>query len=339
VATINSIKIDLPTSSDRIVEEKLRLISLNDVVNNTIFMLKKTSTKKISLNLELDENLPLVKTDPQHIEQFIINIADNAVDALGEIGYISIVTKTVTIDRQHCHACGKYFSGEYALVSFKCIEKEVNPEIKAKIFEKLSTKQIDKNNGLGLSKLFEILSKYGGHFCCHRQEAVGTYLDIYLPLVERQVPKAQYAQRDPEQYLFTKETILMVDDEPALRDMAGRMLMMNGYQVLTAANGEEALQKYQDPQNKIKAVIMDLGMPGMGGKACLKEIHKIDPNVKVVIVSGYITSESIDELKDLGAWGMVAKPYRMADLLKSLCNTGSGLDLRHNHEPQRTDIV
>jgi CheY-like chemotaxis protein len=111
---------------------------------------------------------------------------------------------------------------------------------------------------------------------------------------------------------------LVVDDERAIREIAGKILSGNGYRVLTAASGEEALEVFQKQPDRIAGVLMDLGMPGMGGKACLREILVRAPGTKVLVASGYLQFEHSDELKRLGVWGMVAKPYHKAELLRHL---------------------
>jgi CheY-like chemotaxis protein len=112
------------------------------------------------------------------------------------------------------------------------------------------------------------------------------------------------------------ENILLVDDEQTVRDIANRMLSRQGYGVMQADCGENALSIYQEHSNYIDLVILDLGMPGMGGKACLSELRRIDPQAKVLIASGYIQYENSDELSELGAAGLVAKPYRKNDFFE-----------------------
>lgn len=120
------------------------------------------------------------------------------------------------------------------------------------------------------------------------------------------------------QMQLVNRTILIVDDEPVLREMTSRILLLKGCQVLTADSGEEALTIYQQCGDEIDAIILDMIMPGIGGMECFRKIKGLDANAKVAIVSGYIQEESLNELKALGSCEILAKPYRSSDLLKCL---------------------
>jgi two-component system cell cycle sensor histidine kinase/response regulator CckA len=145
---------------------------------------------------------------------------------------------------------------------------------------------------------------------------VGTSFVIYLPTSNSLAHPARLRHKPQEANLKGVETILLVDDEVSLRKVVSKSLIRNGYQVLQADTGEDALGIYRQNNKGIDLVIMDLGMPGMGGKACLEQIRTLNPGAKVLIASGYIQYEYSDELLDLGAAGMLSKPYRKAELLR-----------------------
>ena len=300
-------------------ETNQRPISLNKTISDFYAILKRTMPKMMDLDLRLDGELPPIKADPQQIEQILLNLATNAQDAMGETGSIVITTRAASVHKKLCSACGQYFSGEYAVLSVRDTGAGISPEIRKKIFEPFfTTKEIGKGTGLGLATVFGIVANHGGHIECTSREGDGTSFDIYLPWARDTLVRNDHDLAGALGRTGGKERIMVVDDEASVREIASKMLTRGGYQVITADSGEQALEMYRQRQEDLDAVVLDLGMPGMGGKACLVEIKKLDPKAKVVITSGYIQYELTDELKELGAWGMVAKPYAKADLLKSL---------------------
>jgi PAS domain S-box-containing protein len=301
----------------RKAEGEQRLLSLNRAAKNAGEILKRTLPKMVELDFELEQGLGMIKADPHQIEQVFLNLATNAADAIEGEGKISISTKAIHIDRQVCETCGSVFSGEYLMLSVRDTGSGMSPEIKARIFDPFfTTKDVGKGTGLGLSTVFGIVNAHNGHISCHSMEEVGSNFIIYLPVSNATGPADKISPVTGGPALGGDENILLVDDEQTVRDIANRMLSRQGYGVMQADCGENALSIYQEHSNYIDLVILDLGMPGMGGKACLSELRRIDPQAKVLIASGYIQYENSDELSELGAAGLVAKPYRKNDFLK-----------------------
>jgi PAS domain S-box-containing protein len=297
-------------------ESELRPLSINQAACDARNMLERTLPKMIQLEFDLQKDLHAVKADPHQIEQVLLNLVTNAADASGESGKITITTRNVSHDSQRCEVCRETYSGDYVMLSVKDNGTGMSPDLKARIFDPFfTTKDVGKGTGLGLSTVFGIVTTHNGHINCHSEEGSGSEFVIYLPAtekVEEKAPKSSGTQKRPS---ADNETILMVDDESVVRDIAGKILARSGYKTLAAESGEKALEIYQKRQNDIDLVLLDLGMPGMGGKACLKQLIDLNPKVKVLIASGYIQYEGDEKLKELGAIGMVAKPYRLDELL------------------------
>jgi PAS domain S-box-containing protein len=302
----------------RNVEVQKRPLSIDRVAKEAAAILERTLPKMITLELDLQDDLRPVVADPQQMEQVFINLATNAADAMERGGTISISVRN-TLANNACPECGAWLAGPHVELSVSDQGAGISPEVQKKIFEPFfTTKGVGKGTGLGLSTVYGIVSGHGGHICCRSQEGQGTEFAIYLPVAEEAAVNAGSVEQDDSKGLRGSGTILVVDDEDAVRDIAEKMLNRFGYQVLAAASGEQALETYRERRNEVDLVLMDLGMPGMGGKACLEEIRRLDPDAKVLIASGYIQYEATDEWESLGAAGMVPKPYGRADILKAI---------------------
>ena len=168
-----------------------------------------------------------------------------------------------------------------------------------------------------MSTVYGIVKSHKGHIACTSQPAQGTTFKIYLPAEDS-------AQRVDEEIHPSKkgiggdETILVVDDEEIIRDVAKSMLVSHGYTVHCASNGEEAVDIFRKQKAIIDLVILDLGMPGMGGERCIQELLDIDPKVRMLIASGYSTHAIVKDSQAYGAEGFVSKPYRLNDILGKL---------------------
>ena len=195
----------------------------------------------------------------------------------------------------------------------------ISPDDIDKIFDPFfTTKGVGQGTGLGLSMVFGIVTGHGGHIQCESRPGEGAIFNIFLPRATGCHDLRDLEADSSGQLDRGKETIMLVDDEASLLDMISGLLLHEGYKVIRAESGEEALEKYARLKDAIDLVMLDLGMPGMGGIRCLQELKAMDPRVKVLICSGYIQYEFSGELQAMGAADFLAKPYRRAELLSVL---------------------
>ena len=303
----------------RVAEGQRRPLSVGRVAQEARAILERTLPKMIDLELGIQEGLWPVTADPQQMEQVFINLAANAADAIEGSGTVTISARNMEPGADSCRYCGEELAGPQVLITVEDDGEGMGPEVQSKLFEPFfTTKGVGKGTGLGLSTVYGIVTGHGGHICCQSKVGEGSTFFIYLPASLQGDPSSEAKEMDSPEDFSGSGKILVVDDEPVVRDIAYKMLTRNGYEVLQAASGEEALTVYQERAQEIDLILLDLGMPGMGGKACLKELRQVDPDARVLIASGYIQYELTDELESLGAMGMVSKPYRKADILKAV---------------------
>ncbi|MGO9566222.1 MAG: PAS domain S-box protein [Desulfomonilaceae bacterium] len=304
----------------RKVEPKPVPMDLNNQVRNVEKLLHRTIPRMIDIRLELADDLDRVNADPGQIEQIIMNLAVNARDAMGERGSLTIRTEDVILDEEYCRMNAEARPGDHVMLSVSDTGHGMDRETLQHIFEPFyTTKELGRGTGLGLAMVYGIVKQHGGHLTCYSEVGKGTTFRVYLPAILAK--PEDVAESEAEMPAFGTETLLLVDDEDVLRVLGERILTKRGYTVLIAANGEEALALYKEKKEQISLVILDLIMPTMGGKDCLQNLLKIDPAVKVLIVSGHAADKTMRECVSLGAKGFVSKPFRMKDLLRQVRKT------------------
>jgi two-component system, cell cycle sensor histidine kinase and response regulator CckA len=301
----------------RKAEPKPVPMKLNHEIRHVEKLLHRTIPRMIDIRLDLAEDLERINADPAQIEQIMMNLAVNAIDAMGEEGSLKIRTENVTLDDEYCRFNIEAKPGDYVLLSVSDTGHGMDRETLQRIFEPFyTTKELGRGTGLGLAMVYGIVRQHGGHIDCYSEVGKGTTFKLYFPAISPvDEPSVEETGMMPA---FGTETVLLVDDEDFVRDLGERILKKNGYTLLTAANGEEALEIYQRKKDRIHLVILDLIMPNMGGKDCLKRILDINPEARVLIASGYANDTSTKECVDLGAKGFVAKPFRFKELLKQV---------------------
>jgi PAS domain S-box-containing protein len=301
-----------------ISERKMRPIDLNKEIREFEKLLKRMIPKMIEIEMNLEENLNIINADPLQLEQIIMNIAVNAKDAMGEEGKIIFTTENMTLDEDYCRNNIGYKPGDYVRLSISDTGPGMPKDIAEKIFEPFfTTKETGKGTGLGLSMVYGLVAKHDGHITCYSEPDNGTVFRIFLPAIET-AEKLELKTWEKESPPEGTETILIVDDESLVRNLGERILARFGYNILTASDGESALDIYKKNRNAISLIILDLIMPGMGGKRCLEELFKIDPAIKILITSGYSTDGDIDFAMEAGARGFIKKPFDINQMLESI---------------------
>ncbi|MBW1981769.1 MAG: response regulator [Deltaproteobacteria bacterium] len=299
----------------RNMESDRRPLDLNQEIGQVQKLLERTIPKMINIELKLADDLKIVNADPGQIEQVLINLAVNAKDAMPDGGKLTIETRNVVLNEELCRLHSGAESWHYVLLEVTDTGHGMDSETLEHIFEPFfSTKEPGRGTGLGLAMVYGIVKSHQGFISCSSRPNQGTTFRIYLPALE-EGKEAPATQSTDSSCRAGNETILLVDDEKYIRELGEQILTTFGYEVLLASDGEKALEIYRQNGQGIELVILDLIMPGMGGKQCLQELRQLDPQVRVVISSGYFPDDpSMESFKD-SANGFVTKPYDVKQLL------------------------
>jgi two-component system, cell cycle sensor histidine kinase and response regulator CckA len=298
----------------RQLEPDTRCIDINDQIMQTKKMLVRTVPRIIDIRLNLAPVMP-VNADSTQMEQVLMNLVVNARDAMPEGGVLTIETTNVVIGKRYSQLHFGLESGQYVLITVTDTGHGMDKETQQHIFEPFfTTKKVGEGTGLGLAMVYGIIKNHGGQIICYSEPGTGTTFKIYLPAVAQELEQDVSAtQQFP---IFGDETLLLVEDDSRIRELAEEMLELAGYRVLTAGNGREALVVYRNHSDKIDLILLDLMMPEMGGKQCLEELLKINPKVKVIIASGYSVNGLAEDPGLQGAVGFLSKPYDLKAVLK-----------------------
>lgn len=300
-------------------ETKMRPIRLNDVVRDTMRLLGRMIPKQIEMINELAPNLPSVKGDAMQLEQVIMNLCVNARDAMRDGGTLTIRTSTKEIDIEECPSGIEAPCGKFVVLSIEDTGSGIPEEMRERIFEPFfTTKAAGEGTGLGLALAYGIMRSHGGFINVDSIMGQGSRFDLYFPPTVLELESPRKTSMDTTAPPGHGECILLVDDEPVVREVAETVLQQLGYRVITAPGGPEALEIYRKQAGSIDLVLLDLMMPKMRGEKVFAHLREINPNVRVIISTG--NPEMIDRFPELLAYatGFANKPYRMADLSKAL---------------------
>jgi two-component system, cell cycle sensor histidine kinase and response regulator CckA len=279
-------------------------------------MLRPLLGEDIRLVTQLSVNLGGVEADYGQMEQIVMNLALNARDAMRGGGRLTI--ETLDLELPEGYAYRKVGidipAGPYVMLVVSDTGQGMTPEIKARLFEPFfTTKPTTQNTGLGLATVYGIVVQSGGYIWVESEPEKGTTFKICFPRVEpEQDSTHQPAPSSPP--TRGSETILLVEDEAAVRSVAARVLGNQGYTVLQAANGEEALEQLDDYEGKIDLVLTDVVMPDMGGPELTSRIRDRRPDVKVLFMSGYAEGDKLQERIVDGEHPFLQKPFSAESL-------------------------
>jgi len=293
-----------------------RKVNLNIVVEGSVKLLKRTIPRMISIETRLAKDLPEIHADPIQMEQILMNLANNAADSMAEGGELVFETTKIGLGLKDLERYPEMEPGEYVLLKVSDMGHGMDGETLQHIFEPFfTTKEIGKGTGLGLSTVYGIVKAHRGHISCYSEVGQGTTFRVYLPALPGACPIPEEPTLREAEGWGRGETILIVDDEEFILEMADEMFGQHGYSIKKAESGESALEVYSRETGNIDLVILDLGMPGMGGKRCMEEILKLDPGAKIIVVSGYANHSIAQNPEAHGAAGFICKPYRLDDML------------------------
>ncbi len=293
-------------------------LDINRIVADTAVLLRDTLPRMIELQTDLGADVGIFRGDRTQFEQVIINLATNARDAMPEGGNLLIKTAKAKVSNIICSGCAETISGEYIQLQVKDNGTGMDRKTLRKVFDPFfTTKEVGKGTGLGLSMIFGIVQGHNSHIVLDSALGEGTTVDIYLPQLEGGVEPE--TQTSVEKIIAGgDETILLVDDEPAIVNIGKNVLTGGGYKVLSASTGEEALKIYRRLCREIDLIILDLSMPGMGGHKCLRELLSIDPELKVIVSTGYSRDDDLNETLSSKAAALLSKPFSKNEMLKTV---------------------
>jgi len=298
-----------------------RLLNLNDLIIETDKLLRHLIGEDIDLITRLEPNLAQIRADPGQIEQVLVNLIVNSRDAMPEGGTIVVETAHASLDHAYARKQPGVAPGEYILLSVGDTGIGMTDEIKQHVFEPFfTTKEAGHGTGLGLATCYGIVKQNGGNIWIYSEVGLGTTVKIYLPRVD-EAAEALPARDTIENRgtLDGSETILLVEDEAAVRAVALRALQVHGYRVLEAANGEEALRIAGEHAGRdIQLLITDVVMPKIDGKALADAIRALYPNTKVLFISGYADSVIIQRGLFFPHFELLQKPFSPQQLAQKV---------------------
>ncbi len=312
-----------PRLLGRRADNYFQALDLNSELVETMGLLSRKLPENISLEVRMDDCQRKIWADSGQIAQIVVNLLMNAADSMPEGGRLLIKTTHISVDEEYCktHRWSKF--GEYVEFTVSDTGHGMDKETVSRIFEPFfTTRRLANNSGLGLSVVHGIVQEHGGHVACESEVGRGTTFKVYFPALSD--PQQLECLPEPPESRGGTETILLVDDQQDIQDMGKRFLSQFGCTVLCAADGLEALQVFREVGSEISLVILDLVMPEMGGRQCLEEILKLDPKTKVIVASGYSTRQEVKETVQMGAKGVISKPFTTRQLLKVVRQTLDG---------------
>ena len=303
----------------RKIKSKLRPTNLNDEILQVQTLLERTIPKMIEIEFDLAKDLKIIHADSGQIEQILLNLALNASHAMPGEGKITIETRNIVLDKDVRTTNREADREEYVLLKITDTGHGIEKEVQHRMFEPFfTTKEPGKGTGLGLSMVYSIIKNHHGHIECDSAPGAGTRFNIYFPVSKSANALKDEISTKKEKLASGNETILVIEDDESVLDALKRMLEHFGYSIITASNGEEAIDNYLAEQKCIDLVILALNMPGMGGRKCLERLLEIKPDLKTIITSGYSPAASVDDINKNGTLVFIEKPYQLEDLLRTI---------------------
>ena len=294
-----------------------RVLNLNKAIAVSKKMIHRLIGEDIDLIFVPDKNLGQVKIDPGQVDQILVNLAVNARDAMPNGGKLTFETQNASMKGITCHVGSKPMNGLFALMAVSDNGTGIDEITLKNIFEPFfTTKEKGKGTGLGLSTIHGIVLQNNGHINVYSEPGKGTTFKIYFPLVEKEseVPDPIMKTSD----LRGSETILLVEDMEIVRKLAKRTLTAKGYKIIEAEHGKVALTKFSEFTEKIDLLVTDVIMPQMSGKELYKNLEKLNPNLKVLYMSGFTENAIAHHGVLEEGTNFIQKPFRPADLARKV---------------------
>ena len=308
-------------SFTRGVEGNRTLFQVKHLVLEIKQIIKETFPKNIELNVKVPQNLWTISGDATQLHQVLMNLCVNARDAMPNGGTLSILTENMVVDESYAKMHIDAKTGSYIVITVSDTGVGIPEGILDRIYEPFfTTKEIGKGTGLGLSTVLGIIKSHGGFINVYSELGKGSQFKVYLPATDAIEPVENLEDNLPQ---GNGELILVVDDEAGIRDITKTSLETHNYQAITASDGIEAVALYAEYRDKISVVLTDMIMPSMDGITTIRTLQKINPQVKIIAVSGLAISEKVNTAIDTGIKAFLAKPYTAKQLLETISTVKS----------------
>jgi two-component system cell cycle sensor histidine kinase/response regulator CckA len=292
-------------------------VDINALVRDTLDILKELFLKTIIFSIKLDPTLPIVEGDQNQLQQALINICLNAQDAMPEGGTLSIRTSWVSAG--DIRECFPELNGDCVQIDVSDTGTGMDDETRQRAFEPFfTTKSAAGGTGLGLSVVYGIVQAHRGFIDIESERNRGTLFKLYFPIPSQAAKALGTQPSDGKAALSNGETLLIVEDEPQLLELVRISAEKRDFRVLTARDGEEALQLYHDHWRDIDVVLLDWGLPRLGGSAVFRKLKELNPQVKVIGLSGYLNSDLKNSLLTEGVQDFIEKPCAPNEILEKV---------------------
>ena len=296
---------------------QVRVVNINSIVSDTSHMLRRIIGEDVQLGTHLGENLSNAKLDPDQLSQVIMNLGVNARDAMPGGGVLHIETANVELDEAYAKTHPPARPGSYVMLTVSDTGTGIAKADMPRIFDPFfTTKEAGKGTGLGLAIVYGIVKQSGGYIWVYSEPGQGTTFKLYFPTTNS--PLEVVPWRADMAGHTTRQTILVVEDEPAIRGNVRDCLHQLGYTVLEADSGEAALELCEQNQGKIELVLTDLIMPGMGGREMARQLAERFPDIEILYTTGY-TEDNVARQELLqGGQSFLEKPFSVSELSQAV---------------------
>ncbi len=298
------------------VEGERNPLQAKHIISEIEKVLKETFPRNIEIRTDMQEDLWTTAGDTTQLHQVLMNLCVNARDAMKDGGILNISAENIFVDENYARMYAEAKVGSYVAIAVSDTGTGIPPKILDRIFEPFfTTKEFGKGTGLGLSTALAIVKSHGGFINVYSEVGNGTKFKVYLPAIKTKLQEAE--EQKLEMPTGNEEFILVAEDEGSISEITCSTLEAYGYKVLMAKDGAEAVAVYAENIDKIKVVLMDLMMPVMDGQTSIRAIRKINPEIKIIAVSGLAEKDRLANIAD-NVEAFLPKPYTAEKLLKTI---------------------
>ncbi|MBD3320992.1 MAG: response regulator [Chitinivibrionales bacterium] len=296
-------------------KQQTSMVDIHEIVDHVISLLRRSIDKRIVIDRSFRANYPIVKGDPAQFQSVLMNLAMNSRDAMPGGGALVFSTESIALTKSNCPSPALADSpGEYLLVSVSDTGTGIDKDIQARIFEPFfTTKDRGKGIGMGLAAVYGAVESNHGTITVRSGPGEGTVFKIYLPVCRETQAAAPAVKQTTAK---RRARVLLVDDEEVVRMSAMKVLNKAGFDAVPCKDGAEALQVYEKEWKKLDIILLDMIMPGIGGKETFRKIREINSDARVIISSGYSFNNEAQTIIDEGARCFIQKPYNIDELVK-----------------------